>query len=188
MRYTSLPNPASHAEEDELEAAFEASDDEDDASHESSPLNPRRRSSSEYGVSTVDPVPATLSGRPPHSRNASTPAAYDFESDRYDYPPPGSPPRRDRAISNDWGNSNGVIPDGPIVGPRPSNSRPGLSWVKRVLPARIADRIAAPGGSRRVVGGGGNDGVFANVSAKPTLPRQIRDGTLGVYHAMGTHT
>ena len=170
--YTSLPNPSSHVEEDELEAAFEASDDEDEHAHESSPLT-RQRYSSEGDVPSAEPLPATT-GRPTHSRT-TTLGAYDFEADRYDFPPPGSPPRRDRAFTNDWGNSNGIIPAGPVARPQFNHGRPGLAWVRRVLPARIAERIA-PGQQNPAVGGGGVDGVFSNISAKPSAPRLIREG------------
>lgn len=170
--YTSLPNPSSHVEEDELEAAFEASDDEDEHAHESSPLTHQRHSSEEY-IPSAEPLSITT-GRPTHSRT-STLGAYDFEADRYDFPPPGSPPRRDRAFTNDWGNSNGIIPAGPVAQPHFNRGRPGMEWMRRVLPARIADRIV-PARQAVAIGGGGVDGVFSNMSAKPTLPRLIREG------------
>ena len=170
--YAALPNPSSHVDEDELEAAFEASDDEEEHANESSPLT-HQRNSSEDNVPSADPAPATT-GRPAHSRSATI-DAYDFEADRYDFPPPGSPPRRDRAFTNDWGNSNGIIPTGPIARPQ-VNSRPALGWMRRVLPARLAERITPSQQGRRVGGGTGNDGVFSNISAKPAPPRQIREG------------
>ena len=50
--------------------------------------------------------------------------------------------------------------------------------MRRVLPQRVAERLAGTDeqNSRRIVGDGtGNDGVFANVTAKPAAPRQIQE-------------
>jgi len=178
-----------------MEAAFDASDDEDDVNAESRPLNPLNTSPVGHGnndgahdINTNNPGSHPLSGRPlqprpAHSRRQSTaaPGTYDFEADDYDFPPPGSPPPRDRALpNNDWGNSNGVIPTGPAARPRSNRGAwvrgPGFEWARRVLPGRVADRLIGSRREdrRRVVGGGiGNDGVFANVTAKPSLPRPI---------------
>ncbi|EJD01420.1 uncharacterized protein FOMMEDRAFT_111219 [Fomitiporia mediterranea MF3/22] len=160
--YAALPNRRLHPDEDELEAAFEASDDEDDRdvhNAESRPLNPDSH-----------PFATTNTVQPVHTRMQSTsaPGTYNFEAVDYDCPPPGSPP------SNAWGNSNGVIPTSPVLRPRAPGQ--GSSWVRRILPASVADRLV--GGERRPrrLAGGGVDGVFANVTAKPTAPRQIQEG------------
>ena len=110
--YSALPNSHSRPEEDEMEAAFEASDDEDDHdldTSESRPLNPTRTSNSlEDDEDTPLARPFQGSSPPPtrpsHFRTQSTgPAAYDFENIGYDFPPPGSPPPRDRAlVNNNW--------------------------------------------------------------------------------------
>ncbi|KAI0269131.1 hypothetical protein BC834DRAFT_820327 [Gloeopeniophorella convolvens] len=172
-RYAPLPNP--HTDpllNHEMEAAFddddEEDDDEDDYGHddphaESRPLNP-----SSYSSSTSAPHPPS-------------PATYDFENFDYaSFPPPGSPPRpSSTALPNEIGNSNGLIPS-------PSDVRhidaPRANWLRRtaraVLPNSYVQRFRLdyePTGG--VVGGGiNNDGVFANVTAKPSRPVQIRDG------------
>jgi hypothetical protein len=165
-RYAPLPNP--HTDpllNDEMEAAFEEDDEGDMNDHhaESRPLNPSSYSS-----------PSPLS-------RTSTPGIYDFEN--FDYaslPPPGSPPRpSSTALPNNIGNSNGLIPS-------PSDVRhidePRSSWfrstARTILPSSLAQRFhlyhePIP----TVVGGGtGNDGVFANVTAKPSRPVRLRDG------------
>ncbi|THH10082.1 hypothetical protein EW145_g1580 [Phellinidium pouzarii] len=189
-RYIPLPD-APQPDEDELEAAFEASDDEDDVDvriAESLPLNAARtfdsdeRDNRDIDLATNHP----LSGGTPtppnaHNRTQSTaPGQYDFESADYDFPPPGSPPRRDLALpNNDWGNSNGILPSAPVARPHPrvrAHGRLGFEWAMRVLPSRVTERLAGrEEPRRRVIGGGNADGVFANVSAKPTAPRQIRE-------------
>ncbi|KAH8118366.1 hypothetical protein DFH11DRAFT_1686547 [Phellopilus nigrolimitatus] len=188
-RYAPLPNPRSRPDEDEMEAAFEASDDEDGGdprSAESQPLNPggASRRHDEDEEDDDDDHQATYPLRDVVAPNTNTRSAgqrtYDFENVDYDFPPPGSPPPRDRALlNNDWGNSNGVLPSAPVARPAlriPVRGRQGLEWVRRVLPARMAERLVGHEERRRmVVGGGENDGVFANVSAKPTAPRQIRE-------------
>ena len=157
-RYAPLPNnPASEAVNDELEAAFDDSDDDEEIS-ESQPLNPSRPQC------VVAP--------------AHAPGTYDFNAD-YDYPPPGSPPRPSSvALPNDHGNSNGITSF--TVDSTTQTRRTG--WFGRtaaaILPTHYVQRFGldqrVPSG---VVGGGSNmDGVFANVTAKPSRPVRIRDG------------
>ncbi|KAI0284375.1 hypothetical protein BGY98DRAFT_1087618 [Russula aff. rugulosa BPL654] len=166
-RYAPIPN--THTDpllNDEMEAAFEEEDDEDntnDEHAESRPLNPSSYAS-----------PSPVSRTP-------TPGIYDFEN--FDYaslPPPGSPPSpSSTAIPNSIGNSNGLIPSPsdvqPIDGPR-------SNWFRRtartVLPSSLVERFHLDHERiPTVVGGGtGNDGVFANVTAKPSRPVQLRDG------------
>lgn len=164
-RYAPLPNPQTDPLlNDEMEAAFE-DEDEDDDTHdnhaESRPLNPPSFASS---------VPHT-----------PTPGVYDFEN--FDYaslPPPGSPPRpASVALPNDIGNSNGLIPS-PLDVRHVDAPRSG--WVRRtarsILPSSLHHRLRldyepTPG----VIGGGThNDGVFANVTAKPSRQVQLREG------------
>jgi len=154
-RYAPLPNPRSDRDaNEEMEAAFDASDDEeDDHASETQPLNP------------TPPTPSAI----------RVPGTYDFENVDYDYPPPGSPPSPSaRALPNDYGNSNGLVPS------FNDSSRPGAkqSWLSRtaaaILPARYAQRFGL--NSAPAVIGNNNDGVFANVTAKPTRPIRVQDG------------
>lgn len=164
-----LPNTAQDAER-ELDEAFE-SDNDDDVRfvHELTPLTNTGRSDDNSALSS-----AVSSG---HRRMASSviPGAYDFEREyEYDYPPPGSPPRPSTsALPNDIGNTNGVLPTAPS---KPSVPRP--SFFRRiagtVLPTHYV-RVPTEMGSSRVIGGGTeNDGVFANVMAKPQRTRRVR--------------
>ncbi|KAF7301787.1 hypothetical protein MIND_00744400 [Mycena indigotica] len=160
-RYAPLPNNNVDEEgRNEMDAAFDDSDDED----ENRPLNPTPSS----------PVAAT------HVSRASThiPGTYNFEVD-YDMPPPGSPPGpSSTALPNEHGNSNGFIPN--FASAVDSVSRgPRLGWFKRaataVLPTHYVQRLGMSGADRNVMGTN-NDGVFANVTAKPTPPVRIQDG------------
>ena len=167
VRYAALPSSRSDSNHDahdigaEMEAAFDYSEDEDeDEDNEPSESHP------------LNPVPTSL---PPQL----TPRTYDFERVGYDYPPPGSPPRPSEvALPNDHGNSNGFIPSFSF------DSAPGPkhNWLRRtaaaILPSSFAERLGLtqqrPMGA--VGGGTHNDGVFANVTAKPTRPITIQDG------------
>ncbi|PPQ71189.1 hypothetical protein CVT24_010007 [Panaeolus cyanescens] len=176
-RYAPLPNPQSAQDADrEMEEAFGLDDEHDDerSVHEETPLTmttASTRQSSAPHTSSASPVETTaLAG------------AYDFERE-YDFPPPGSPPRPSaRALPNDFGNSNGLLPTAPVAVPKPRQS-----WFRRavgaVLPTHYQRVPTSEGSSRHVVGGGtDNDGVFANVTAKPQPGRVIRteDGNVHV--------
>jgi hypothetical protein len=144
-----------------MDAAFDDSDDEGDDS-ESRPLNPAPTSPR-----------ATHSSRP----SAHIPGTYDFENVDYDYPPPGSPPGPSAvALPNEFGNSNGLVPDTFDVNSAAPGPRRG--WFSRtaaaVLPSHYIQRFGM--GSRNQVIGNNNDGVFANVTAKPTPPIRVQDG------------
>ncbi|KAJ7368433.1 hypothetical protein DFH08DRAFT_762289 [Mycena albidolilacea] len=161
-RYAPLPNSRPDRDgNDEMDAAFDDSDDEGDDS-ESRPLNP------------VPTSPrATHSSRP----SAHIPGTYDFENVDYDYPPPGSPPGPSAmALPNEFGNSNGLVPDTFDVNSAAPGPRRG--WFSRtaaaVLPSHYIQRFGM--GSRNQVVGNNNDGVFANVTAKPTAPIRVQDG------------
>ncbi|PIL35706.1 transporter [Ganoderma sinense ZZ0214-1] len=184
--YAPLPNPR-YAPEDaqrELEDAFDSDDEGHDAS-ENTPLAhttqtarmPPPRADSHHAPLDADfpsplPTPQTV-----------PPGTYDFERDRdYDYPPPGSPPGPSaRALPNDIGNSNGYVPTSPAW--RPSRpAAPRLSFWRRAVGALLPQHyvrvptddveLSAP----RVVGSGTeNDGVFANVSAKPSRGIEVVD-------------
>ncbi|KAF5387978.1 hypothetical protein D9615_000527 [Tricholomella constricta] len=170
VRYTALNSSADRdLQRDDLEAAFDYSEDEDDDHNnpsESQPLNP-------------DPTSPSHIQAPPVNPHPHIPGTYDFENVDYDYPPPGSPPRPSAiALPNNHGNSNGLIPSiepDSVPGPR-------QNWFKRsaaaFLPTDVAQRLGLahqrPAGA--IGGGTNNDGVFANVTAKPTPPVTIQDG------------
>jgi len=163
-RYAPLPNPRSDRDaQHEMEAAFDDSEDEGDHNlSESHPLNPS-------------------SSPPRHSQPAHIPGTYDFDAVDYDYPPPGSPPPPTTvAFPNDHGNSNGVVPVFTLDSTAPPRRAGG--WFQRsvvgLLPSHYVRRLGfgsqVPAGA---VGGGiNNDGVFANVTAKPTRPIRITEG------------
>lgn len=173
-RYAPLPNPRNNINShQELDAAFGDSDDEDDINNtsESHPLNPARSS-------VEAPSPPTIHTPPAHTR---IPGSYDFENVDYDYPPPGSPPGPSAvALPNDHGNSNGLVPSFSLD----SISGPRRGWFNRtataILPTYYVQRFGlGPARPTGPIGGGiNNDGVFANVTAKPTAPRRIQDGQL----------
>ncbi|EKM80160.1 hypothetical protein AGABI1DRAFT_113368 [Agaricus bisporus var. burnettii JB137-S8] len=177
-RYAPLPNPRSDSrtqldQEQEMAEAFDYSDNEDDerSTSETQPLNTQSSNIHDRGLSLT---------RPPQfqsSTTSSTPPTYDFENDTYDYPPPGSPPPpSSTAFPNNIGNSNGLVPTFESV------QAPRGNWFKRtaatLLPSSVAARVGMgqqiPSGP--VGGGSSNDGVFANVTAKPTAPTRIGDG------------
>jgi hypothetical protein len=169
-QYAPLPNPRTDPDaQHEMEAAFgnDSDDDEDfDESEnaESQPLVQQRARPTNHSRSNTLNV------------NTGNRATYDFENVDYDYPPPGSPPST--AMPNNFGNSNGLIPSFEEAVSRPR--RAGRNWLAKVLPTNLAQRIgvasssAVPSGA--VGGGVDNDGVFANVTAKPSRPRVIVDG------------
>jgi len=179
--YTPLPNPRTNArtqrdQEEEMAAAFdysETEDDDQDAS-ETQPLNSQSSPNNNPRDFTAPPLPQSSLPQPatPHS-----PGTYDFENVDYDCPPPGSPPRPSAtALPNDHGNSNGLVPSFDAAQP------PRRNWLQRtaaaVLPPNVAERIGLgtqiPSGP--VGSGTSNDGVFANVTAKPTAPARIQEG------------
>lgn len=157
-RYAPLPNDprADQHAQHELEAAFDDSDDEEPS--ESHPL-----------TTNTQPSP-----------NVQVPGTYDFENVDYDYPPPGSPPAPSAlALPNSYGNSNGLIPTFELD---PSRNAPRRTWLSRVLtsvlPSRYSERLGYTQLplSGAVGGGTGNDGVFANVTAKPSRPVTVQEG------------
>jgi hypothetical protein len=169
--YTRLSNPRASLHADrELDAAFD--DDDKDDHGETTPLTLHQ------------PQTPVSTGRPPlpplrNSDPSSSPtAAYDFERD-YDYPPPGSPPSL--AFPNDYGNSNGLLPTSPVVRSDPPQSSMFHRMFGAFFPQSSYQRV--PGGGVRPRGGGtDNDGVFANVTAKPTppIPIQLENGDVHV--------
>lgn len=190
-RYAPVPNPLTHDAEREMDAAFQSDDDEEELSDderrgETTPLNPNPRS-------TPSPPPLTPETTTPnisndgrinsphphhhnHQRRQTVPGAYDFETDPFDYavPPPGSPPRPSvYAHPNQYGNNNGIIPSNPIIPPAPSSGSSNIfrravgallpSYYQRVPTSEAGYSVPARGG------GTNNDGVFANLTAKPSL-------------------
>lgn len=169
-RYAPLPNPRTPADaEREMHEAFELDDEDDDDTHsESAPLNKAYKKNEATHGERPQLAVATDGG----------PATYDFEREYdYDYPPPGSPPDASSARPNDIGNSNGVLPSTPV---RPNPARP--TFFRRVVGALLPQhyqQIPTEPASQHGVGGGlDNDGVFANVTAKPGRAVQAEDGSV----------
>ena len=168
-RYERLPNPSSsHDPEGELEAAFELNDDDEDEDRDQKGGRGRSQALTINTATTkTTTIPAPLG-------SAARAGGYDFERQDYDFPPPGSPPPpTSRALPNDFGNSNGIVPSSPAVSqpPRPSFFRRAMGVF---LPSQYT-RVATSESSSRPVGGGTeNDGVFANVAAKPQPGRMVQ--------------
>jgi hypothetical protein len=155
--YAPLPNPrfAPDAER-EMEDAFDLNNEHHD---ETTPLT--RPAGNDA---------ATSSSRQPTLNQIPS---YDFERE-YDFPPPGSPPPPSaEAIPNDYGNSNGLLPSSPVD--RPQLRQP---WYRRllggILPSQYQPVATESHDSEPT--GGGNDGVFANVVAKPYPARTLQAG------------
>jgi hypothetical protein len=159
-QYAPLPNPRSVPDiERELNDAFGFGHEED----------------------VDESVPLTRHQDPVLSSDDSNliPGAYDFEREyEYDYPPPGSPPRPTAfALPNDIGNSNGRLPSSPVRVPAPR-----LSLFRKAMGAILPTHYSRidSGSTRAIHRGGGieNDGVFANVVAKPQRANmaQTEDG------------
>ena len=187
--YAPLVNPryAPEAAQRELEDAFDSEDEGQDSS-ESTPLTrslPPRTDSHVHPPLDADhafPSPA-----PTTTPNTAASGVYDFEREYdtdYDYarPPPGSPPGLStRALPNDYGNSNGLLPTGPVQPPQ-TRSGPQLRvpfWRKAVgalLPQHYVRVPTEEAPAPRLLGGGTDkDGVFAIVSAKPSKPIRVTD-------------
>ncbi|CCM01725.1 uncharacterized protein FIBRA_03791 [Fibroporia radiculosa] len=185
--YAPLPNPLSDPHADnELEAAFDDSEDEGDLDR---PLQPRSTRNGYQPLAHDDYHPLLHDQSAPPSPDQAPPSvpppgSYNFEGSDFDYarPPPGSPPCPSaRALPNEFGNSNGLVPSfNPATDVDAQRSRGG--WFRRtaatVLPTHYVQRLGleeqAPSGP---VGGGiHNDGVFANVVAKPSRPMRIQQG------------
>jgi hypothetical protein len=174
-RYTQLPisrphrQVTQHDREVEMQAAFDYSDDDDDerTTSEAHPLNP---------VSTPLPTPAPVSVQTP----THVPGTYNFDAVDYDCPPPGSPPPPSSfALPNNHGNSNGLVPEFDS----PSSRRgPSRMWLQRaaatLLPSSFLSSVGlGPSRPSGPIGGGtNNDGVFANVTAKPSVQNRVQVG------------
>jgi len=143
--------------EREMDDAFESDDDHMPDHGETTPL-------------TIDhqhrPILTSSAAVRPLHIDADSAGIYDFERD-YDCPPPGSPPRPSSfAIPNSFGNSNGLLPTSPVT-----RRHPRTSFFRRavdaLLPSQV-QRVPTQVPRYRHIGGGiENDGVFANVMAKP---------------------
>lgn len=162
-RYVQIPT---QQPDDELEAVFDASDEESDDAVVQRPLlsaeqRPLRESDDDERVDQPQQTPRT-------SQHPTIDGRYNFE---YDYPPPpGSPPLERAEPSNTWGNSNGVIPD--FSNPR-TLPRHATGWLSKTWRALTGTGQKRP--EQRVVGSGiQNDGVFGNISARPVPARAAR--------------
>ncbi|KAF8573538.1 hypothetical protein K439DRAFT_1399704 [Ramaria rubella] len=183
-RYTPLPNPLARDAEHELHAAFESDDDSDDDEQcgENTPLHPLNT----LIPCTDDPLTSIRASDAIESsytqQHATIPGSYDFEADPFDYaaPPPGSPPGPTTfALPNRYGNSNGQLPSNPVI-PRRSGPRTGFfrRAVGALLPSHYQSLPTEEGSSMGPARGGGtnNDGVFANMTAKPGRGVVIHEG------------
>jgi len=168
--YAPLPTQPTREDADrDLEDAFGRDDDDD----EEGVLESTRLINRQPGGNTP------FHGNRPQP--IQIPGTYDFERD-YDYtmPPPGSPPRPSAtALPNDYGNTNGLVPTTPAITPlRSGQSSGGFSGFFRkavgsILPTHY-QTLPTESPNPRVVGGGtNNDGVFANVTAKPVRSARI---------------
>lgn len=192
----------------EMEAAFLDSDDEDADQGDQGwhPLRQTRgrngyqslsnAAPDEQEESPISPLHTTLANSHAHTASLSAPAndTYDFENVDYDtdwtlQPPPGAPPSPTdalRTFRESQGNSNGMVPDFSDAARQYAQRfgqqrREGAGWLRSMVPEGIATRIGLRTESVPVpvIGGGtNNDGVFANVTAKPSRAIQIQDGAL----------
>ncbi|GJJ08226.1 hypothetical protein Clacol_002435 [Clathrus columnatus] len=190
-RYVPVPNPLTHDAEREMDAAFQSDDEYDeDGNGETTPLNPRNTSPPSPTVTSrlrVDVSGENDRNESPtvrvvQHRRQTLPGTYDFEADPFDYavPPPGSPPGpTSYALPNQYGNSNGIIPTNPAI---PSYSGGSSSnffrrTVGALLPSYYQRVPTSEGHSVPSRGAGiNNDGVFANITAKPSIGRVVQDG------------
>ncbi|CAG7848442.1 SubName: Full=Related to metal homeostasis protein {ECO:0000313/EMBL:CCA71227.1} [Serendipita indica DSM 11827] len=166
--------PAQDTDEDQLEQAFAASDDEHDEHDGNNAARPLL-TPSVYGP---------RSSHTPRTTRTTVDGSYNFE---YDYPPPPGSPPREFAIANHWGNTNGILVTEPVhYDPKRQGNWFTRTW--RSVTGR-GRRGTPPVGT---YGGGiNNDGVFANISSRPTGTRsQQRAGenraeneTDTIYHA-----
>jgi hypothetical protein len=150
----------------EMDDAFD--DDDQDDQEESTPLTRF------HPQSSISTAPLLFRGE----TDASRPNTYDFERE-YDFPPPGSPPSpTTSALPNDYGNSNGYLPTSPVI--RSSPQSIFRRTFSAILPQSYYQRV--PSGRPRG-GGTDNDGVFANVTAKPAPLVSVQTDNGDIYIA-----
>ncbi|KAJ3788038.1 hypothetical protein GGU10DRAFT_347142 [Lentinula aff. detonsa] len=164
-RYTALPSQE-EANFRELADAFGPDNEED----EMAPLQ------NHHTPQFHDDIDIEASAGPPPATPSVPPGAYDFERD-YDVPPPGSP----GPSAHPFSNNIGFLPTSPIR--HTFDRRPRPSFLRRimgvVLPTHYSqlptEDSSESVGSRHYIGGGSdNDGVFANVMAKPAPASESR--------------
>lgn len=165
-RYAPLPTRPSGSNP-ELDAAFGPDDDDELDSH--LPPAPLAAHAAEP-ESNRETAPSEAAHE---SDRSAVPAPYDFERD-YDYarPPPGSPPptRPSSATVSGATASSSERPSSFV--PTNSSSASRLSFWRRaagaLLPTHYTHRSSS---ARPTLWGGGteNDGVFSNVTAKPSV-------------------
>ncbi|KAI0796621.1 hypothetical protein C8Q75DRAFT_802309 [Abortiporus biennis] len=183
-RYAPLPNAHTDPQaENEMEAAFDDSDDE--LEDDNIPVA-NTRNGGYHSIPNSEPLSAethTLARQQELDQQDVQSTTYDFDNVDYDYirPPPGSPPGPSaRALPNEFGNTNGYVPSFGTADTDAERNRGG--WLRRtaasVLPSHYLPRLGlAPQVPTGAVGGGtSNDGVFANVTAKPSAPIRMQEG------------
>ncbi|KAL1405755.1 hypothetical protein Q8F55_007428 [Vanrija albida] len=146
---TQVPDPA------EMDAAFDGPHDDDD-DHDDAQEDHHLLSNTSQD----------------QEQRAVMPGDYDFDRDYFLGPPPGSPPPFEpySATNPAPGNSNGVVPASSSVH-RPSNRH----FLGGILPLSFLPTRAPRQGPAL---GGGQSGVFANLSARPEN-RTVRQGEDG---------
>lgn len=145
-RQSAVPDP------EEMDRAFDADDDDDHDSHEGARL---------LG-GPAQPSQPTSSA----NMNERMPGDYDFDRD-YFLPPPGSPPPfEDYSATNPApGNSNGIVPSSSNV----QRPKPPRHFLGGILPLSFLPRQRGQDehGPQGPGVGGGQSGVFSNLSARP---------------------
>ncbi|WVQ99067.1 hypothetical protein IAU59_006199 [Kwoniella sp. CBS 9459] len=147
-QHHAVPDP------DEMDAAFDAPDDEAEGET--------------HGLLGRD-----------QRREGTMPGDYDFERD-YTLPPPSPPPFQPYSSHNPApGNTNGVLPSAPAYRPNPSPQRHFLGGI---LPSSFLPRHQPSTPGSRVVGGGAS-GVFGNLAARPDNAHGAETGPDGAEYA-----
>ena len=154
-QYAPVPSSQGDAEDADrqIEDAFDISDEDHDEgqNHDNTPLLARHADAEARTPHT---------SRTPITRPTTSAGLCNFD---YDFPPSGSPPA-DLAIPNSWGNTNGVIVSNPVN----YNHNAQGSWVTRVWRRVVGGRQGVDPDVGRIGGGTNNDGVFSNLSSRPT--------------------
>ena len=165
FRFGSTSREGPVPDPDEMDAAFEGPDDEDEThgllnDHATTPLQRDERMPGDYDF---------------ERDYVSTPHCFqDLNTDDIQTQPPSSPPPFQPYSSHNPapGNTNGVLPSGPAARPAPPRH-----FLGGILPTSILPRQLSPAFNGRVVGAG-NAGVFNNLSARPDgeAPERRQDG------------
>lgn len=151
-QYAPIPSSQADAEDADrqIEEAFDISEEDND--HDNTPLLARHAE-----VEGRTPI----TSRTPNTRPTTSSGLYNFE---YDYPPPAGSPPADLAVANTWGNTNGII----VTNPVNYNQNHRGNWISRTWTRVTGGRQGVDPDLGRIGGGTNNDGVFSNLSSRPT--------------------